>query len=191
MSPKPSFESQKPSKNDPKTIKRTKVRPEDVFLSFFCIFGRFLVAQGPPKIKPKSKQIWKNELKIDLQKTHVFRHVFLMIFHGFDLPKWSQFWCFLTLFRKHRFCEKPCFSLVKSMILRVGASKKRCKIDPKTQSQKALPKSSRKSAWGVDLGSILGGFWLQKWKKVEKIEDEILSRILEAKKSLGSTASAE
>jgi len=56
MSPKPSFESQKPSKNDPKTIKRTKVRPEDVLLSFFCIFGRFLVAQGPAKIKPKSKK---------------------------------------------------------------------------------------------------------------------------------------
>jgi len=76
------------------------------------------------------------------------------------------------------------------MILRVGASKKRCKIDPKTQSQKALPKSSRKSAWGVDLGSILGGFWPQKCKKVEKIEDEILSRILEAKKLGRSTASA-
>ena len=89
-----------------------------------------------------------------------------------------------------RFCEKPCFSLVKSMILRVGASKKRCKIDPKTQWKKVSQKRSQKSDLCVDFGSILEGFWLQKCQKAEKNGDEILSRILEAKLELPHAASA-
>ena len=76
------------------------------------------------------------------------------------------------------------------MFLRVGASKKRCKIDPKTQWKKVSQKRSQKSDLGVDFGSILEGFWFQKCQKVEKNGDEILSRILEAKKELQDAASA-
>ena len=108
------------------------MRPEDVFLPFFCIFGRFLVAPGPPRMTPKPPKIQKTPSKNDGRKRHVFEDVFLAIFDGFGSQNGLKMGSFFELFRKRRFSEKPCFSSVKLMFLGVGASKKRCKNDAKT-----------------------------------------------------------
>ena len=65
------------------------------------------------------------------------------------------------------------------------------KIDPKTQSKRASPKSDQKSDFLSDFGSILGGFWHQKSKKVAKSRDDFFSRISRAKKLRQYGASAE
>ena len=62
--------------------------------SIFSIFGPFLEALGPPKMKTKSVKIAKKRLKNNVKTTCVFKHVFQTIFHGFALPKWSQNRCF-------------------------------------------------------------------------------------------------
>ena len=54
-------------------------------------------------------------------------------------------------------------------------------------SQNAFKNASKMT---LILASILEGFWLQKCQKVEKNGDEILSRILEAKKELQYAPSA-
>ena len=63
----------------------------------------------------------------------------------------TKLWCFFMDFRlqndpeinafgsfvcKSRFRENPCFSLVKSMFFRFGATKNRTKIECKTRSKK-------------------------------------------------------
>ena len=75
---------------------------------------------------------------------------------------------FFYLLRKPRFNENRCFSSVKSMILRVGLSKNRWKINPKAYSKNIYQTSSQKMDFGLDVGSILGGLGLQDRRKIEK-----------------------
>ena len=56
------------------------MRPEDVFLALFFIFGRFGVARGPPRMAPKPPKIQKTPSKNDGRKRHVFEDVFLAMF---------------------------------------------------------------------------------------------------------------
>ena len=60
---------------------------------------------------------------------------------------------FFDLLRKRRYNGNRCFSLVKLMILRVRASKKRPKIDAKTRSKKASQENLAKIDFGLRFGS--------------------------------------
>ena len=66
----------KVSKIGPKSILEAKMHPEDVFSSFCYIFGRFLEAQGPPKMEPKSLKVVKSSFKNDVKKRHLLEHGF-------------------------------------------------------------------------------------------------------------------
>ena len=82
----------------------------------------------------------------------IFKTIFSRFFVVLGSENDSNIDIFSPLFRKRRFCENHCFSLVKLMILRVRASKKRPKIDAKTRSKKASTKNVPKLDFGLRFG---------------------------------------
>ena len=97
----------------------------------------------------------KIDVKID-QKIDAFQDRFLEDFGGFLEEKWRHVGTKIDQksmpTSKSDFLKKPCFSLGKTMILRVEGvevgSKNRSKIDKKMESR-----------WEDILGSVFSGFW--------------------------------
>ena len=90
----------------------------------------------------------KSSLKIDM----FFTLIFSWFGHGFGKVFLCFFDAFLSFLRKGRFHEKPCFSLVKSLFFKFGATKNHPKNALKTHSRK----SSEKSASWSDFWRVLG-----------------------------------
>ena len=93
----------------------------------------------------------KSSLKIDM----FFTLIFSWFGHGFGEVFLCFFDAFLSFLRKGRFHEKPCFSLVKSLFFKFGATKNHSKNALKTHSRK----SSEENALLV---GFFEGFWSQK-----------------------------
>jgi len=81
-----------------------------------------------------------------------FTLIFSWFGHGFGEVFLCFFDAFLSLVRKRRFHEKPCFSLVKSLFFKFGATKNHSKNALKTHSRK----NSEKSAFWSDFWRVFG-----------------------------------
>ena len=94
----------------------------------------------------------KNPKKSSLKIYTFFTLIFSWFGHGFGEVFLCFFDAFLSFLRKGRFHEKRCFSLVKSLFFKFGATKNHSKNALKTHSRK----SSEKSASWWDFWRVLG-----------------------------------
>ena len=76
------------------------MRSKSVPNTILMIFGEFLEPPAPPKIEPKSKKSEQRREKSNIQKKHVFQHIFFTIFRDFDLRKRRQNRAFLVTVSK-------------------------------------------------------------------------------------------
>ena len=93
---------------DPKCVLDAKKRQDVVLYRIFSIFGQFWEALGPPKMEPKSTKIKKIQYKNDVNKIHIFKWDFSLIFQ-FKVWASQNPWkikAFYPLDFKRRFCGK-------------------------------------------------------------------------------------
>ena len=140
------------SKIDPGALKITIFDlPGSVYDSGDDFLGQknaFVSHFGGLALPNRHKNPKKSSLKIDTFFTLIcswFGHSFGEVFLSF-------FDAFLSLVRKRRFHEKPCFSLVKSLFFKFGATTNHSKNALKTHSRK----NSEKNAILEDFGSVFG-----------------------------------
>ena len=116
---------------------------------FLGDFRRCLGAQNELKI---TKISWKSEEIFE----DVFACKFIVIFIGFGVPKYFENEHFFRFVWKYRFRKKHCFSLVKTLLFRFGATENRSKIDFKTRSKKTLSENRISSGFWVDFSKFWG-----------------------------------